>query len=280
MWADLNHERNDPNSARFRRIEALLGYDPDIMAGERIESWLLDAASLGENALAELATGSMAGMMSARQINDVSMSKGFQLEPDDGFRFDHPFMVKEGDTEACWGDIAAWRIGVAAANTVSQQADLAEEPISDAILAELAGTSKTVIQPGNRTNSTNSVSWMFESKHGSTQIALRPWIHTARRFDLARLVGDRLFRESGFTADEPLSPATSSYSYRQKAQRAFAAELLSPWETVQAMLEDDYSQENREQVAERFGVSPLTIENLVRSNGGISRQQANEDGFN
>ena len=159
--------------------------------------------------------------------------------------------------------MAAWRIGVATANDVRQQAGLNNDPISDGMLAALAGTSKEAFKSDKRTN---SVSWQLEYDGKESRIALRPWVHTARRFDIARLLGDRLFRESGFTPDEPLSPATLSYSYRQKAQRAFAAQLLSPWEAVNQRLEEDYSQENREQVAQHFRVSALTIDNLIRNN--------------
>ena len=96
--------------------------------------------------------------------------------------------------------------------------------------------------------------------------------HTSRRFDLARLIGDRLFSESDLTIGEPLTPATRSYSYRQKAQRAFAAELLSPWETVKAMLNNDYSQENQEQIADHFAVSQMTINTLVANHEGIGHK--------
>ena len=103
---------------------------------------------------------------------------------------------------------------------------------------------------------------------GGPRVALRPRRQTSRRFDVARLVGDQLFSEGIFNSTERLSPATRSYSYRQKAQRTFAAELLSPWETVRDMLSDDYSPENQEQIAEYFTVSPLTINTLVANNVG------------
>ena len=88
---------------------------------------------------------------------------------------------------------------------------------------------------------------------------------------MARLIGDQLFAGSMPTPTEPLSPATRSHSYRQKAQRAFAAELLSPWQTVKDILGDDFSQENQEQVAEYFGVSPMTIETLLINNERTGR---------
>ena len=259
LWNDLTVERNDPELARFRRIEALLGFDPDEIEDTHIESWLKDAVLLGESALDELATGAATGMMSAEQIVDATTAAGFDMNASDALRLNYPLGMQ-------WGQTEAWRIGVAAANAVRQQVGIPDQPISDFRLADLAGTSDSIITSDQHTD---NLSWTFHPMQGSSRIALRQRRKTGRRFDLARLIGDRLFAESAFTPTEPLAPATRSYSYRQKAQRAFAAELLSPWEAVRAILNDDYSPENQEHVAEHFEVSPLTIRTLLANNEGI-----------
>ena len=258
LWNDLGKERSDPELARFRRIEALLGFDPDEVDEHLIYSRLEDAQLLGDSALEELATGAGNNMLSAQQITDATASAGFDMNSTDALRLDHPLGIR-------WGQIAAWRTGVAAANAVRQQAGLANGPITDRRLAELAGISSNVIASEQ---CTNSLSWVFRHPQGAPRVALRPRRQTSRRFDVARLVGDQLFSEGIFNSTERLSPATRSYSYRQKAQRTFAAELLSPWETVRDMLSDDYSPENQEQIAEYFTVSPFTINTLVANNVG------------
>ncbi len=263
LWDDLTAERNDLEFARFRRIEALLGFDPEQADETRIETWLKDAGSLGENALDELATGNANGMLSAQQIADATASMGFDMNTRDALRLDYPIGMQ-------WGQTAAWRIGVAAANAVRQQAGLSDQPVTDRALADLAGMSESAIASDQ---CTNSLSWVFYSPQtASPRIALRQWRKTGRRFDVARLVGDRLLGQG----IEPLSPATRSYSYRQKAQRAFAAELLSPWEKVRDMLGDENSQENQEYVAEHFAVSPLTISTLLINNEGYNRDHHEE----
>ena len=50
---------------------------------------------------------------------------------------------------------------------------------------------------------------------------------------------------------------------RQKIQRAFAAEFLCPAEGALEQLSGDYSEPAVEQVAERFGVSPEIVANLI-----------------
>ncbi len=259
LWNDLSAERNDPDLSRFRRIEALLGYDPDEVDETIIAARLQDVPRLGENALDELATGAANNMLSAEQIADATSASGFDMNAGNALRLASPLPMQ-------WGQTAAWRIGIAAASAVRQEIGLADRPISDSRLADIAGTLDNVIESDRRTD---SLSWTFYAAQSSSRIALRQRRKTGRRFDLARLIGDRLFNESAFTPKEPLSPATRSYSYRQKAQRAFAAELLSPWDAVRNMLNDDYSSDNQEYVAEHFEVSPLTIRTLLANNAGI-----------
>ena len=265
-WHDLRLERSDPEIGRFRRIEALLGFNPDEVAEERINELLKDGQALGENALDELATGTAGDMLSARQIADATASAGFDMSVKDALRLDCRLGME-------WGRPAAWRIGVAAANAVRQQADLSDRPVSDSRLADLAGMPAAAI---TSEQCTASLSWIFHPPQSPVRVALRPRWRTGRRFDAARLFGDRLFSDSGFIAPENLSPATLSDSYRQQAQRAFAAELLSPWAKVRAMLNNDYSEANQEQIAEHFGVSPLTIHTLLINNAGYHQDRHEE----
>ena len=263
LWDDLESERTDPDVARFRRIEALLGFDPDEVGEERIVQWLKDKDLLGENALEELAATTIHHMVSAQQIFDTTKSLGFDVNVDDAFRLGR-FIPME------WGQRAAWNIGVTVANAVRQQTGLPDQPIDDQKLAELAGISATSL---TSEQSTNSLSWVLRQSSNHCQAVFRsPW-KTNRRFDLARLIGDRLFSQSDFTVDEPLAPATRSYSYRQKAQRAFAAEFLSPWEPVKMMLNNDYSQENQEHVADYYAVSQMAINTQVANHVGIGRER-------
>jgi Zn-dependent peptidase ImmA (M78 family) len=89
-----------------------------------------------------------------------------------------------------------------------------------------------------------------------------------RRFELARLLGDRIAGSGG----GKLLPATRASTYRQKMQRSFAAEFLSPFEAVDEMLKGDYSIESQQDMAEHFSVSPLTIRTLLVNHGRLERE--------
>jgi Zn-dependent peptidase ImmA (M78 family) len=74
-----------------------------------------------------------------------------------------------------------------------------------------------------------------------------------------------------------LFPATRAYTYRQKVQRSFAAELLSPFDSVMHMLQGDYSLESQLDVAEHFQVSELTIRTQLVNHKILDREDLEPD---
>ena len=124
---------------------------------------------------------------------------------------------------------------------------------------------RALTTPGKGAQDFGSVSWTLRQNR-EERIVFRSRRDTSRRFDLARLVADRLFSMNQCNPEESMLPATRTHSYRQKAQRAFAGELLCPWLAVVERLGNDYSQENQQQVADEFGVSPMVIDVKIRSN--------------
>ena len=73
-------------------------------------------------------------------------------------------------------------------------------------------------------------------------------------------------------------PATRAHTYRQKAQRAFAAELLAPFEAVDAMLAGDADDEERRQaVANHFAVSSMAVDTLLMNHGRLQREDPERD---
>ena len=156
-------------------------------------------------------------------------------------------------------------MGAAIAREIRRQEKYDGNPIDNACLANLAGT--TVETISSKMKCSDDFSFVFNRNGRRTRVALRPKWETGRRFDPARLVGDRLFGRIG-----QLSPVTSAHSYRQKAQRSFAAELLSPFEAIDEMLGNDDSEEKQTEVAEYYAVSPITVQTLLVNNGRLARE--------
>ncbi len=272
LWSELKAEREDTELARFRRLEAQLGRDPDEVNEDSILRHLRDAATLGEEALGEMAADtalqghSPDRMITAEDVTLIAYRSGFDANPNDVIRLDERTDVPSP------GEVEAWRMGVRAARALRDQEHLDGQPISDERLAEFAGTTRNAITESVRRS--DHMSFALDQDDGGARVSLRSKWETGRRFELARLVGDRLFGSQVICSAEPLFPATRSYSYRQKMQRAFAAELLSPFASVDEMLGGDYSEEKQNDTAEHFNVSPMTIQTQLLNNRRISYDEA------
>lgn len=272
LWNDLQTERQDPGLSRYRKLEAQLGFDPDDADEDAVWRRLHDASILGEEALGELAsdatleTDPLNRMVSAEQISDIATRLGFDANLDDAVG------LTETNSLPRLGEVAAWRFGKLLAHKIRNQENMDGRPIPNGRLAELAGTSTQLISNNHRCSP--SMPFVLRRDDPAARFSLRSRWHTGRRFELARLLGDRLVNEQITQSFENLYPATRSPSYRQKMQRAFAAELLSPNAAVDDMLKGDYSEDNQNKVAKHFSVSPMTIQSQLVNHGRLYLEDA------
>lgn len=265
IWADLELERRDGELSRYRRLEAMLGHDPEEGPQELIRQLLADEARIGVEGARELAAEIAKGgrPLVAGELIDLAHQIGTPTDLRDAVRLHDRVATARGDTPA-------WQVGQRAARAVRQQIGNHNEPLSNRQLADLIAISPEVLaSPAGRA----PLSFSFRDDPARANIVLRSRWETGRRFDLARLVGDVV--ASGQSG--PLIPATHSATYRQKLQRAFAAELLSPFEAVDEMMRGDYSDERQEEVAEHFTVSPLTIRTMLVSHRKLDWDEVAND---
>ena len=257
-WEELQAEITDAEASIWRRIEAMLGYDPDKANEKDIRNSIEDMKQLGNDAVAELAADANTrhnSISSAKEVTNAAKRAGFDGKFDDAIRLESNANIQS------WGECGAWRIGVATAHAVRRCAGLNGQPIENTQLASLAGTSEKVISATSR--SSDKLSFVIGDESGKFRIAMRSKWETGRRFDVARLVADRLFDND---IDDALLPATQAYTYRQKAQRAFAAELLAPFDALEDFLDGDRSEERRNEAADHFNVSTFVVSGLIQNN--------------
>ena len=258
LWSALLDDIDRPEVSVQRRIEAMLGFDPD-EANTAVRKSVADVGRLGCDAVAELAADANTRRSQVVAASDLERSGkvvGFDGCVEDVVEPHPNFPVP------AWGTCEAWRVGVAAAHAVRRSVGLNGQPVDTPMLASMAGTSESVIHKQDRTGETISFA-LDDGGSGSSRIVMRPKWKTGRRFDLARLIADRLFDNS---IGDPLLPATQAYTYRQKAQRAFAAELLAPISAVDDFLNGDRSDARCNDAAEYFDVSRVAIDSLLRNN--------------
>ncbi len=266
IWNDVRAERSDPEVALRRKLEALLGREPGEGDEAAIERLIEDGRAVGGAAMNEIAADHPRGgqLLTADSLREIAARFGFDATPRD------VVSLKPGSGLPRAADVAAWRLGALAAQALREQQQLGSIKIENTILAKLAG-----VQPLALTDRTAGpqISFALDTAPASGRVVFRSKWEAGRRFELARLLGERIVTPSAGR----LYPATRAHTYRQKMQRSFAAELLAPFAAVDEMLDGDYSPENQQDVAENFGVSEMTICTLLVNHHRIAREELDGD---
>ena len=258
-WRELGAERGDPELARYRRIEACLGCDADEADPARVEGVIVDGRTMGSAAMLEIAADRL---VTAGELREAARRMGFDADP--GNRVTMPPDAWDGR-----GRRAAWEVGVDAACVLRRREGLGDGPVSDRALADLCAVDVSAFQAGK---GGGEVAFALDDQGAGSRIVLRSRWRTGRRFEGARLLADWLL----VGTDDRLRPATGAATYRQKMQRAFAAELLCPLGSLLDVLADDFSDDARVGAAERFGVSPLAVMAVLANNGYADWEDARD----
>lgn len=269
IWQSVEEERRDPSLYRLRKLEALLGEDPGEADDFLIRQLLEKMDEIGQSATEEIAANRLPGQAVPNITRLLSIGH------------DHGVITSRQDQVALRIDSSydrsvAWKVGTLAAQRLREQEGIAlDQPISDAQLSHWYGAPASILHASGTPTPKLDLSFSLSEGGGRRRVLLRSGWQSGRRFELARLLGDALIYET----NELMRPATRSHTYRQKMQRAFAAELLSPLAAVKDMLDEDYSMENQQDVAHYFQVSDLTIRTMLANNDLVDRSELGELGW-
>ncbi|MCY4345838.1 MAG: hypothetical protein OXC17_03470, partial [Aestuariivita sp.] len=135
--------------------------------------------------------------------------------------------------------------------------------LKDRTLPDLLGLTEAGLEEW-RPNVRHKASIAGSDDEKKLNIILRKTHPIAKRFELARLVGDYA-RVKMDNAHSCLVAADLSTA-RQKYQRAFAAEFLCPIDSLVEYLDGDFSETALEDAANHFSVSEKTVEALLMNN--------------
>lgn len=227
LWAELGHERGEPALAERRRLEACLGFDPD-EAPEGLVSGLLDkAASLGTEAVLQMAASGKTETLS--HLEAIADALGSAAAPVSVSNYGH---LRCFVAEAWNSFDAPWRRGVAAAKEARKLWGLGVEPLVGDRLEELFGVRLSDAVAQGSHDLPVSAGLREGAASGRFRVALNRSRETGRRFALARLVADDLLAGDG----DRLLASTEVRTARQRFQRAFAQELLCPFVGIQEFL--------------------------------------------
>lgn len=269
IWQAVLQERDDPALSQERKLEALLGEDPGEADESQLQQFLAHARITGQAAIEEIAANRIPGreMPDIPGLLELGHAQGTLINTQDRITLNARV---PSDLDA------AWKVGTRAAQLLREQEHITPEtPITNDQLAGMSGAPRDILDASiaqTQSMPRPDLSFSLSDSNQHDRVVLRSKWENSRRFELARLLGDALTRAT----NDPMRPATRSDTYRQKIQRAFAAELLSPFQAVDAMLDGDYSMERQQDIAHHFQVSDLTIRTLLVNHGKLDRSELGE----
>ncbi len=261
IWDLVLSERDHSEISRRRILEARLGFDPEECPPSILDQMFGLQNQTGEEAISELAP--VLGLHPQEvQNNLVALTEAQGLRG----RFRLPELGDVGDWQAPSG--IPWRQGTAAAQMLRARLSNPIELISSGQLADLVGLTSHEIE--GYTVNKNSVAIVRPSDGDFCDFVLRKAHPLARRFEIARLIGDSIMARQPYSGSRWLVAADTSTAI-QKRQRAFAAEFLCPVDSLKAFLNGDFSETAREKAAYYFQVSDKTVEAILVNHGEITR---------
>lgn len=262
LWTEVGEERSDRELTNTRVVEALLHLEPGEAPQDTLAAFGALADESGHEAALELAaTFSAVELSHAAESLRKASRNGASLSAswDPTERADLQARVSNAATERQ----PPWRRGLFAARLLREEWDLGVGPLPNATIEERLGLTRGAVHAAAGGASRLNVGLAIGNPGDAAIRLLLDSRHpTARRFEAARLIGDLVNAPTA----EAWHPATRASTSRQKAQRAFAAELLAPVDGLIEFLVDDRSDEALDEAAEHFQVSARTVAHQLENN--------------
>ena len=260
LVGQLTRERGDDELAGWRRLEACLGYDPDQAPDAVIDAMVDFEERVGETALDEAAVAApgqqavetLASVVAATEASDLVV--GFStidglIDPQD-LRGRAPWQAAE---DAAMHLRAALNLGA----TVSWQD-----------LGDLLRTQWNALKNATATARGLPYAAMAEDGNvGRLAVAMRPPVH--RRFELARMIGDRIWTGE----HDNFGVVSRARTDRQKFQRAFAQSLLCPLEELRAVVDVNRPNDGDiDRAARLFQIDRNAVIAVLRNHGYLPHE--------
>ncbi|MCB2189537.1 MAG: hypothetical protein KQJ78_24225 [Deltaproteobacteria bacterium] len=269
IWKEVAEEENDSVKSEFRRLEACLGFDPDTAPKEFVEDLLSLSKDVGIAGLTEVACSRpfdenqikhIQDILRLSRRNDVGIVGKIDLRERMECVRERMNDQKSTPWELGWRIARAFRKDAGWYNRPLKDEDL--ESVLNIPARHLLGEKLQEYYPsvglGIRENGGEYIRFHFQKRN-----------NRARRFEAARFMADSIFSR---TEDKWL-PITNAKTFRQKVQRAFAAELLCPIEELKKQFScRNYSEDDINDAADYFEVSPFVVQGLLVNTQTVSKE--------
>lgn len=267
LWKEIIEERQEASLTVQRRLEALLGFDPDEPPEGLLNAFESLIPRAGLCAVDEIApvcaSANPAGML--KQVLFAADAEGLK---------GRIVLPRETLDSATTLPGPGWRKGRELARRLRRSLGLNGGAVPDGVLCGLLGLA-TERAMDLRGAARPVLAMAVREKAGEElKFVLRKRNRHGRRFELARFLCDYVIAGQ---ADHWL-PVSDAKTSRQRTQRAFAAEFLCPLEALEAFMAGDFSMDAVEEAAERFEVGPAAVQAQLVNNGLLPSQVLTEYG--
>ena len=268
LLKQITTERNDPELAGWRRLEACLGFDPDAAPDEVVNALVELEAIAGEDGVEEAAHAAP-GTGAAQSLSSViEATRESTVEID---------LSLADSLQRDWNVssyASPWKMAEAAATELRSKIGVTRELLDHTNFADIfkarwddlksATATARYLPYGARIGTP-------EKSRVALQTSIsKPYI---RRFELARQLGDAVWQK-----DADFGIVSRSKSDRQKFQRAFAQNLLCPFEYLQQVIDvSDPTPEAIKSAARKFVVHPTVVRNQLVYKGYLPFENAHEE---
>lgn len=266
LLEQLTTERQDPELAAWRRLEACLGFDPDAAPDEVIDELVKLDDVAGEDGVEE-AAHAQPGPTSAQSLSlAIAATRESEVEVDlslaDGFKRDWNLPSYA----------SPWQMAEAAAielrSIIGVPRGLLKHEIFEDVFKARWDDLKSATATARKLPYGARIGGEKKSR-----VALQTLKSYDRRFELARQFGDVVWQK-----DTGFGIISRSKTDRQKFQRAFAHALLCPFEDLQRVLDvNDPTPEAMQATARMFGVHPSVVRNQLVYKGYLPFENTNEE---
>lgn len=271
LYRQLRRERQDPEVATWRMIEAELGFDPDEAPAELMER--LDALmdEVGREAVSEACISQQgAGVAQA-------LEEGLRAVEDSRTKVDLSTVIaatRSPPTNSDSGFVPdskelPWRQAEEAAGRLRENLAVPPGPIPNRCLQDLLGVSSHHF---NRIRSFRSIPYGVrrgDPDQDTSTVALRANWPEAKRFEFCRVLGDGIW-----SANDRLGLISSAKSVRQKFQRAFAQNFLCPFRDLLDFIgHDSPTADDVTAAAQAFRVSERLVQTTLMNKRVIDQEQ-------
>jgi hypothetical protein len=264
LWKEVLEERYTPELASWRKLEALMGFDP----GEATDSLVNEMLEVGRD-LGVCAVEEMASVSAGNALADIHALW------DQPRRSAIPVKTPEFDNlrSRLHNEISftqyPWKRAELTARMAREEWSISPGPLPTKDLADLLEVGSDLLTKSSAT--TGPIHAGFRTgTNGKFSVFLNSPFQENRRFALMRLVGDHL---SAPESDRLLPAAPGGIvTHRQKFQRAFAQEFLCPYRDLADYLgTDEPDDEAIDSAGRHFGVSPLLVRTTLVNKGIMER---------